>query len=252
MEDKNYKGLIWLVVILIILVVAMMGFIVYKELNDEEKPCNINTTNTTTKEEDKKLIKDVKDFPKKSDENVLLSITLIDLLDDSEGNSLVNFEENFQNVKYQINNIKYTLSCEQFGESYSDSGVNACTLANIKFDEYNTYLLVHAGPIIITKDYIISQSIDSGMPGAIVVYDKKGNEVFSEGNSVWRYSIYDDETEDAESLDYEVKIAVVDNVLYYVSYDDDSTNLYFNSFDLSNLKKTQIQEFEGTAWGMVD
>ena len=31
MQEKSYKGLVWLVVILIILVVALMGFIVYRE-----------------------------------------------------------------------------------------------------------------------------------------------------------------------------------------------------------------------------
>ena len=55
MENKNYKGLVWLVIILIILVVALMGFIVYREFYSEDKP-SVDNTNTTAKvEEQKKL-----------------------------------------------------------------------------------------------------------------------------------------------------------------------------------------------------
>lgn len=259
MEDKNYKGLIWLVVILIILVVAMMGFIVYKELNDEEKPCNINTTNTTTKEEDKKLIKDVKDFPKKSDESVLLSLPIADLLKDEDGNYLVDINENFEEVHHQINGLKYTISCEEFGE-HSTYGSEECLTVNIKFEDYDNDIDCYYGeasPIIITNDYVITQGIGSGgAAGGIYVRDKKDNDVLSESNGVWSFSIYnyDVEVDDpGYSNNYEVKIAVVDNVLYYVSYDEeDIGKLYFNSFDLSNLKKTKIQEFEGSAAGMVD
>lgn len=44
MENKNYKGLVWLVVILIILVIALMGFIVYGEFSNK----STNETNQTT------------------------------------------------------------------------------------------------------------------------------------------------------------------------------------------------------------
>ena len=255
MEDKNYKGLIWLVVILIILVVAMMGFIVYKELNDEEKPCNINTT---TKEEDKKLIKDVKDFPKKSDESVLLSLPIDDLLKDEDGNYLVDLNENFEEVHHQINGLKYTISCDEFGE-HSTYGSEGCLTVNIKFEDYDEDINHYSDGslIVITNDYVITQGISSGgITGGIYVRDKKGNVVLGESNGVWSFSIDNYEVEFGEpgySNNYEVKIAVVDNVLYYVSYDEeDIGKLYFNSFDLSNLKKTQIQEFEGTVAGMVD
>ena len=45
MENKTNKVLVWLVVILIVLVVALMGFIVYREFYSEEKTSVDNTTN---------------------------------------------------------------------------------------------------------------------------------------------------------------------------------------------------------------
>ena len=52
MENKNYKGLVWLVVILIILVVALMGFIVYSEFyNNTTTETNQTTENKTVTED---------------------------------------------------------------------------------------------------------------------------------------------------------------------------------------------------------
>ena len=50
MENKSYKGLVWLVVVLIIIVVALMGFMVYKDFFSD-KTNNVNNTTTTTKTE---------------------------------------------------------------------------------------------------------------------------------------------------------------------------------------------------------
>ena len=44
MQEKSYKGLVWFVIILIILVVALMGFIIYREFYSENKTDNINIT----------------------------------------------------------------------------------------------------------------------------------------------------------------------------------------------------------------
>ncbi len=52
MKDKNFKGLIWLVVILIVLVLALIGFIAYKEFyNNTTTKTNQTTENNTVTED---------------------------------------------------------------------------------------------------------------------------------------------------------------------------------------------------------
>ena len=51
-EKKNNKGLVWLIVILIILVLGLVGYIIYdKTIKDDNQLLNNNTTTTTTKVE---------------------------------------------------------------------------------------------------------------------------------------------------------------------------------------------------------
>jgi len=50
-EKKNNKGLIWLIVVLIIMILGLVGYIVYdKVLLNDKNPINNNNTNTTTTE----------------------------------------------------------------------------------------------------------------------------------------------------------------------------------------------------------
>ena len=48
-EKKNNKGLVWLIVVLIILVLGLIGYIVYdKVLSTEKEHINNESTSTTT------------------------------------------------------------------------------------------------------------------------------------------------------------------------------------------------------------
>ena len=258
MEKKSYKGLVWLVVILIVLVITLMGFIVYREFYSDDKVNDNNTINTSILE--KESIKNVSNFPQKSDSSII-SFDIKDLLYDKNGMSLINLTENFKNISYQKHNIKYNMSCDEFIENgfydpETNQEISNCELVKIKIDDYNLELYYFGSVgcsdetfIILTNDYLIEQAISGcGNGGTITVYDKKGNEVYTEKDSVYMYSKtnnYEDENK--------VKIAVVDNILYYVSYTEDSilnNKLYFNSLDLSNLKKNQIEICEGIPFGI--
>lgn len=48
MEEKNNKGLIWLIIILIVLVLGLIGFIVYDNLKEDKINNTTTTTSTTT------------------------------------------------------------------------------------------------------------------------------------------------------------------------------------------------------------
>ncbi len=267
MNNKTNKVLIWLVVILIIVVIGLMSFIVYKEFlkdNYNQNNNNNNTSNVLNDEENNKNdITDINKFPQKSDNTVLSSFYAATLLQDEVGKDIVDDTENFKNISYTKNNIKYNLSCAAYNPKSDITQKPQCETTEIEFENFKGkyyYNNISEGCsdnryLIITDQYIIQQNI-SGCGDAmdIIITNSNGEKIFTEENSVAIYAPYKiNETVPYNYPGKEVKIAVVNNILYYVTYTSDSlkdSKLYFNSFDLSNLKKSQIQEFTGTPFGL--
>lgn len=236
---KNNKILVGVLVIFIILTICLGGYIVYdKLLSNDNLSDDIN----------KNVINDVSMFPMESIGDVL-STSKESLLYDKDRNYLV---DDAKNVINEINGIKYSLSCESFGEVYQ----NYCDMVKISFDSFNTNLYYNnteegcgdATWIIISDEYFIEQELSGcGNGGELNVYNNNGNIVFSDNNSV--YMISDDAS---------YKMAVVDNILYYVTYDltsEDSSGvytLYFKFLNLSNMENGVIQNFRGRLVGLKD
>lgn len=82
MQEKSNKGLIWLIVILIILVVGLMSFILYKEFYTDNKIKLDNTTTTTT--------------------NTTNTTTTKKVIDNSKYDEVSSFDLTFNNKEHKI------------------------------------------------------------------------------------------------------------------------------------------------------
>lgn len=236
---KSNKILVGLLVVFIFLTLGLGGYIVYdKVLNNQKLDAEVNDNNNIT---------DISMFPKES-KGIVFTSDLEDLLYKEKYNYLFDETKNFQNVKNEIDGIKYSLSCDDY--NVWDEGEN-CRIVKIRFDSFDTNLYFNietkgcgnGTKIIMTNNYLIEQEISGCENGGnINVYNKDGDIVFNDYNSVYLFQ-NGDETYNV------VDMSVVDNVVYYVTYDENSANssnyynLYFKSLNLSNMKLNLIQEF---------
>lgn len=120
MQEKSNKGLIWLIVILIILVVGLMSFILYKEFYADNKMSIENATNSKVEEKKQgkvevsgnKYALDIKDY-KTNKEEVYYKIN-----NNYEVKLVFNFDDNDEYFKtYDIYvNDKFILTDENFME----------------------------------------------------------------------------------------------------------------------------------------
>ena len=107
-EDKNYKGLVWLIIILIVLVLGLIGYIVYdKTLKSDDNKTNTSTTNTKTDENRKKndLSDEKKEDEKTEDEKKLVIYNdVINMLDE-----FIKKEFDQYNIKFNYNYMDDTI-----------------------------------------------------------------------------------------------------------------------------------------------
>ena len=151
MEIKNYKGLVWLVVILIVLVVALMGFIIYREFYGEEKPSVDNATNSTTSKVN-------------TDETILEEESIAYSLNNKQHNIKFEYktiEDNENHNKYGVyvniylDNKKVTK--EGYPIFYTDSKDDIKNYKNLKLTKNNIDLIFN------DKDYLVLY-FDSAQP----------------------------------------------------------------------------------------
>ena len=246
------------IVLLVIAVLGMGGFIVYDKVLKKDDAKEKQT-------ETKKLITDVKNFPTKNDDTVKWAGALSLLLykGDSE-KPITDLNENFKDLGFKTDNgVKFAISCGNYSFDYLNEDVDPkCSNVEFEFEDFNvinSYDSSNLGcgdgtNVIITDKYIIEQKESGcGGGGPITVKDKQGNTVLGVENSVVYYG---SSLEDENIMDKHYGIKVVDNVLYYLSYDYDYTESYkeqydieFNAFDLDNMERKTIQIFQGSPAG---
>ena len=251
---KNGKNI--LIVFLILIILGLGGFIVYdKVIKEEKNEEKVETNNEEVIDTEKELITDVSNFPKESDDSVRWGGYLSELLYKDDETTITDLNQNFQDLEFKTDNgIKYTITCGVYGEENTEMNIPKCNSIEFKFDGFNTTSTYDIDTtcgvdsnIIITDKYIIEQKNGCGAGGTITVKDKKGDAKLRVENSVIYYgSSFEDET----TFDKNYGIRVVDNILYYLSYDNTETSngecdIEFNLLDLTDMKKKTIQEFKG-------
>ena len=226
MENKNYKGLVWLVVILIVLVVALMGFIVYREFYSNDEVNGNNTNNTTTNTNVEEGEDDIQQYVAE------WTGTAFDMLDKAN----IDEYSNFKNKKLKIGKIDFTLNCT----GYNLAGGNACDefeilingkSNNIKSSvEVETYLTV-------ANDIVVISS--GGYMGIMKVISDSGSKIF-EKEIVLSYRKEYDGFNDGDGTP-----TLKEGKLYFYTKKDDKT-IIKNYLDFQNgFDEIQVEELEG-------
>lgn len=227
MQEKSNKGLIWLIVILIILVVSLMGFIVYREFYSEEKPSVDNTTNTTTN--------NVLDDEGEDDIQQYVAEwtgTSFDLLDKAN----IDEYSNFKNKKLKIGKIDFTLNCT----GYNLAGGNACDefeiLINGKSNNIKSSVEVETH-LTVANDIVVISS--GGYMGTMKVISDSGSKIF-EKEIVLSYRKEYDGFNDGDGTP-----TLKEGKLYFYTQKDDKT-IIKNYLDFQNgFDEIQVEELEG-------
>ena len=169
--NKN-KGLIVLVILLILCVLGLCGYIVYDKLLQKNDMIEKNTTTQTIDNSNNYLLS-LNNYPKENDDNVVLYSDLLDLLKQNlkdDDLKKINSGENFDNINFVINNITFTLSCNDIDTEY-----NYCTkkLLNIdgKVEVFYEDFVDYDGVYIMINDkyYIIQISNGVTKYGSIII-----------------------------------------------------------------------------------
>ena len=238
MENKNNKGLVWLVVILIVLVVALMGFIVYREFYSEEKPSVDNTNTTANVENNGNIITKIENFPKENSDGIKKYSLYNEIFEDQipgyvESDNLeihgVNFK--FTCVDYEDMTGDGEEECISLDYYVNDKKIGALDLENDETD------------VIITDEHIIIQDgIGMVYAGDIKIFDKNGNLMKKISNT---YKTYLNELQDRNT---DTSMKIVDNKVYYIVSNGDSSELEtvnFKYLDLKDLTEYSLDTTKG-------
>ena len=243
-EKKNNKGLVWLIVILIILVLGLVGYIVYDKvlLEDKTSVNNDETTTTTTniKESDNDIKAIFKSLPNKNDESVLWDGAINDLIKDE-----VNFDMDFKNVSKNEHGFDLEYNCVEYNPEDNDEGIDKCSkfeiIINNQKNELYSNFWYHLR-VMLTKEYLITY--DGSFAGDLRIFDKTGKEIFNEYIAT-DFGIKLDEENYVDEI-YGYTPSIKDNKLYFVKYIKGNEDTFvISSFDLSNKKVTEISNFKG-------
>ena len=247
-EKKNNKGLIWLIVILIILVLGLVGYIVYDKLvleNTKEKN-TISTTTTTIESEKIKNKFTLNNFPTVNDNNVIVYGDIFDIAKENlieEQFKIFEKWTDFENLTFTINNNNnnFNLSCNEYNTEYETCFSKKVMINdNIElfFSDYADYTGLY---LLITDKYYVTQSGNDIGTGNISIYDRQGKLVKEIPDIVYNYYY--------EENIIQSQIKIVDKKLYYVV--DENCNFVLKYLDLeNNFKDYTIENFnaEGQGW----
>jgi len=235
MEEKNNKGLIWLIIILIVLVLGLIGFIVY----DKAFVKDINN-NTTTIPIENDTNEDFINYPPKNDDSIL-SFDLNEL----SSNNKVDLTKNFKNIKLMKENLEYTISCTEYNEGSIEEFGYGCNsfeiiINNVKLKDYISEGAYEFKHIIIKEDYLILQTYSNvSKCGYIKIY-KNGEPIYTINNTTAEINLT------GSSFDSIMKFN--NNKLYYfiqLKETDKSYNvLKVIDFNEANINETEIERKE--------
>ena len=230
MENKNYKGLVWLVVILIVLVVALMGFILYREFYDS----NSNSLNNNIIDGDT-TISIKKDVNK-------------DWIYDAEYNG------NVLQSSYSIEGRSYNISDYKVPYINIDSDYGTSINYDIK-ENYNKLIDVFNSGIEDGGSYVdefkYSYYLNKNILSLVIdfVYAYKGYEAFET-----KFLVYNINIENGEKVKYEDILEYINcssEDLYYKGknaleefYNDKYTSVINNQKLLKEYREETLNLFE--------
>ena len=145
-EKKSDKGLVWLIVILIIMVLGLVGFIVYDKVFSN----NViqNGDNLTT-------------------EKLNETISELNISDETD--------KEFTVLHYNIENSEYELVCEEYSNDNKE-----CFYGQLNVDDnFSINITPFTGIMYNEKVYIVEESTDFG--GKFEIYDKTGKKLIEKG-----------------------------------------------------------------------
>lgn len=242
-EKKNNKGLIWLIVILIVLVLGLVGYIVYDKVlfDDKETIENMTTTtNITNKREYDIELKDL-NFPTENDDNVLVYGHVDEFIDVNIKESLEMFA-NYKNVSYKINGFNFEESCTDY--LVQDDGPSYCRNSELTIDEkikINFSLDIPYSEqkfIMITdKNIIVQKGLGAITLGDIEIYDYQGNLIKSIEQTTSYLILNDEKCETLYNSNRTYNMRVVDNKLHYI---DASKGAIYKTFDLETFEENIV------------
>lgn len=244
-EKKNNKGLIWLLIILIILVLGLIGYIVYdKVLKSDDSTNNTSTTITlkTTEKvnENKNVVEIFKSLPQENDNTVLWNGSAHKLVE-----NYIDFNTDFKNISKNEYGFDLNFNCVEYDAKNNDESIDKCTKFEIYINKKQNELYSNFWynlDVTMTNSYFITY--DGGFGGNLRIFDKTGNEIYTEYIATDFGIKIDEENYNDEIYGYTPTIK--DNKLYFVKYlKENEENFIICSFDLNTKKVEQISIFKG-------
>lgn len=246
-EKKNNQGIIWLIIILIILVLGLVGYIVYDKVlksdnsNNNTSSTTITTSKTTEKENGIKNVVDVfKSLPQENDNTALWSGSAHKLVE-----NYIDFNTDFKNISKNEYGFDLNFNCVEYDEKNSDENIDKCTKFEIYINKKQNNLYSNFWynlDVKMTNSYFITY--DGGFGGNLRIFDKSGNEIYTEYIATDFGIKIDEENYNDEIYGYTPTIK--DNKLYFVKYlKENEENFIISSFDFNTKKVEEILKFKG-------
>lgn len=251
--NKNSKGFVWLIIILIILVFGIVGFVVYDNFFKINKTISKNNDLSTTSTTIKISKNEIEEFP---ENDVYIEKTTLDFIDGCKDNKVEDCYsvDNYKNYNQENISENIRIKCDNYAYETDERSNKFCYISTMIIDDKinHTYenqwnFGLSTIEILKTSKYIILQEkgIIAGN-GKIVVYDYNGNKLKELNNTVTSATITDDNF-DNNFKENMFNIKIKDNNLYYAYKEKDNHNcdesnyLHIGYVDLENdFKYTEM------------
>lgn len=230
-NNKN-KDLMVLVVILTVLVLGLGSFIFYDKVLSKKTEDIDNTENT------KNITEIFKSLPQKNDNTVLWNGSAHRLVE-----NYIDFNTNFKDISKAEYGFDLSYSCVEYGAQSNDESVDKCTKFEIYINkkQNNLYSDFWYGlNVMITSKYFIVY--DGGFEGDLRIFDKLGDEIYTEHIATEFGIKADEENSNNEINGYTPSIK--DGKLYFVIYLGEN-EFVVSSFDLDTKKVEKLSTFKG-------
>lgn len=258
-KNKNNKGLIWLVSILIVFVLGLIGFVIYDKFLKVDKTIpsysdnttltttNLNTTTNKNQQNEpveKRIeLKDL-DFPINNDLNVILYGNIFNFFteDIMESGEIIKDDwgsRTFKNVNFMYNNLNFNINCISYDEYITNFCINEKIIVNNKVEinfEIDTSTSEKAF-FLITDKYVIVQKSDGMInTGAIEIYDYNGT-LLKKIDNTTNYLIARDGCKVIFESNISYNMRLIDNKLHYIEVNNGAV---YKTLDLNTYEEKII------------
>ena len=238
MKEKNNKGLILAIILLVVALFLSVGYIIYDGYLESSK-----VEDKEQSKIDDSIISDIKNFPTMNDANVKEHDIYTRL-------STAELKTNFKNIVKITDNLKFEYSCDFYNEdekycneiSVKLTATNGLSEAIIDLGttdfEWTSISLYETGEYL-----IVVEKIGGGVDNVnLLIYDLSGNLKYTSKNAI---SYYKNSEQDTDG--FLVIPTISNDILYFVSAEKGSQDtLKFNYINLNDeiLKDKLIQKFK--------